>query len=141
MKNSVYEFLLTIPSGKVVTYGYIAEHLGNKKLARFVGNVLHNNPDGNKYPCYKVVNSQGKLSENYSFGGIEEQKSRPGEGKCYPHGRAKRPDRRRRKDLHIRYCRKKAHVKDPVMRRPVRAGEPRTVNEQLHRQILQCHVV
>ena len=76
MKNSVYEFLLTIPSGKVVTYGYIAEHLGNKKLARFVGNVLHNNHDGNKYPCYKVVNSRGKLSENYSFGGIEEQKRR-----------------------------------------------------------------
>ena len=43
MKEKVYEFLLTIPKGKVATYSQIAEHLGNKKLARVVGNILHNN--------------------------------------------------------------------------------------------------
>ena len=31
MKEKVYEFLRTIPKGKVVTYGQIAEYLGNKK--------------------------------------------------------------------------------------------------------------
>ena len=45
MKEEIYDFLRTIPKGKVVTYSQIAEHLGNKKLARVVGNVLHNNPD------------------------------------------------------------------------------------------------
>ena len=66
----------TIPKGKVVTYGQIAEYLGNKKLARTVGNILHKNPDGDKYPCYKVVNSKGYLSKNYSFGGIKKQKEK-----------------------------------------------------------------
>ena len=74
MKNKVYEYLQTIPKGKVVTYGQIAEYLGNKKLARVVGNILHNNPDKDTYPCYKVVNSKGKLSSQYAFGGIEKQK-------------------------------------------------------------------
>ncbi len=72
--QKVYTFLSKIPCGKVVTYGMIAEYLGNKHLARAVGNILHINPDGDKYPCYKVVNSQGKLSDNYAFGGLEKQK-------------------------------------------------------------------
>ena len=76
MKEQVYEFLTKIPKGKVVTYGQIAEALGNKKLARVVGNVLHNNKDDNKYPCYKVVNSKGQLSSNFAFGGIEKQKEK-----------------------------------------------------------------
>lgn len=74
MKEKVYEFLRTIPKGKVITYGQIAEYLGNKKLARVVGNILHNNPDKEKYPCYKVVNSKGNLSKKFAFGGIEKQK-------------------------------------------------------------------
>ena len=76
MKEKVYEFLLTIPKGKVATYSQIAEHLGNKKLARVVGNILHNNPNEEKYPCYKVVNSKGGLSNNFAFGGIEKQKEK-----------------------------------------------------------------
>ena len=76
MKEKVYEFLLTIPKGKVVTYSQIAEYLGNKKLARVVGNILHDNPNEVKYPCYKVVNSKGGLSNNFAFGGIEKQKEK-----------------------------------------------------------------
>ena len=76
MKEEVYKFLTTIPKGKVVTYSQIAEHLGNKKLARVVGNILHKNPDEQKYPCYKVVNSKGELSKNFAFGGIEKQKEK-----------------------------------------------------------------
>ncbi len=76
MKEKAYEFLKTIPKGKVVTYGQIAEYLGNKRLARVVGNILHSNPDGDKYPCYKVVDSKGNLSKGYAFGGIERQKER-----------------------------------------------------------------
>lgn len=75
-KENVYEFLKTIPKGRVVTYGQIAEYLGNKNLARAVGNILHNNPDGDKYPCYKVVNNKGCLSKSYAFGGIEGQKEK-----------------------------------------------------------------
>ena len=75
-KQVIYEYLATIPKGKVVTYGQIAKFLGNPNLARTVGNILHENPDGDKYPCYKVVNAQGKLAENYAFGGLKFQKMR-----------------------------------------------------------------
>lgn len=76
MKEKVYEILREIPKGKVITYGQIAQMLGNKHYARSVGNILHQNPDGVKNPCYKVVNSKGKLSKAYAFGGIEMQKKR-----------------------------------------------------------------
>ncbi len=76
MKEKVYNYLLTIPKGKVVTYKQIAEYLGNPKLARAIGNILHRNPNENKYPCYKVVNSKGNLSKAFAFGGIEKQKEK-----------------------------------------------------------------
>ena len=75
-KQIVYEYLTAIPRGKVVTYSQIAAFLGNKNLARSVGNILHINPDGDKYPCYKVVNSRGNLAKNYAFGGTSGQKLR-----------------------------------------------------------------
>lgn len=76
MKEKVYEFLTKIPKGKVVTYSQIGEYLGNKKLCRVIGNILHNNPDPIKYPCYKVVNSKGLLSKNFGDGGINIQANR-----------------------------------------------------------------
>lgn len=75
-KRRLYELLAAVPRGRVITYASLAEKLGNKLWARTVGNALHNNPDGDKYPCYKVVNSKGELSRAYAFGGIEEQKRR-----------------------------------------------------------------
>lgn len=76
-RKEVYDFLKTIPKGKVVTYGQIAEYLGNKNLSRVVGNILHTNPDPISQPCYKVVNRNGELSKNFGdTGGIATQKSR-----------------------------------------------------------------
>ena len=72
----VFDYLAQIPKGKVVTYGQIAKALGNPHLCRYVGNVLHANSDGERYPCYKVVNSRGALSSRYAFGGLEGQKRR-----------------------------------------------------------------
>lgn len=76
MKEQVYRILQSIPKGQVVTYGQIAEMLGSNHYARTVGNILHSNPDGEKYPCYKVVNSKGHLAHRYAFGGIEKQKEK-----------------------------------------------------------------
>ena len=76
LSQKVYDYLTTIPKGKVVTYKQVAEHLGNKGLARVVGNVLHKNPDGDKYPCYKVLNAKGELAECFVFGGKSIQKKR-----------------------------------------------------------------
>lgn len=74
--KKVYEYLLKIPNGKVVTYGQIATYLGNPRLARVVGNILHNNPDEDKYPCYKVVNAKGRLAPSFAFGGMDKQKEK-----------------------------------------------------------------
>lgn len=75
-QKQVLIYLTTIPKGKVVTYGQIAEAIGCPGGARAVGNALHHNPDGNKYPCYKVVNSKGQLSGRFAFGGIMIQQER-----------------------------------------------------------------
>lgn len=71
----VYEYLRTIPKGKVVSYGYLAKAIGCPKAARAVGNALHKNPYPDYYPCYKVVNAQGGLAKHFGLG-IEEQKRR-----------------------------------------------------------------
>lgn len=76
MKERVYAYLKTIPKGKVTTYGQIAEHLGNKHLARTVGNILHDNPNPARFPCHRVLSSKGKVAENYAFGGAEAQRMR-----------------------------------------------------------------
>lgn len=69
MKEKVYAFLQTIPKGKVATYGQIAAYLGNKGLSRVVGNILHSNPDPEKFPCHRVVNSKGQVANQFAFGG------------------------------------------------------------------------
>ena len=74
LNDKVYEFVKNIPCGKVATYGQIALHLGNKNFARAVGSILHNNPDPEHIPCHRVVNTQGRLSRSYAFGGIEAQR-------------------------------------------------------------------
>ena len=74
MKERIFAFLKTIPEGKVATYGQIAEFLGNKRLARLVGNVLHNNPDPNQFPCHRVVNGKGEVATNFAFGGAAAQR-------------------------------------------------------------------
>lgn len=76
MKEKVYAYLKTIPKGKVTTYGKLAEHLGNRHLARAVGNILHRNPDPEHYPCHRVVNCEGRVSEQYAFGGGKAQRDR-----------------------------------------------------------------
>ena len=70
----IYEIVRNIPRGEVMTYGQIAEMLGDKRLARAVGNALHKNPDRENIPCHRVVNFKGELSKSFAFGGIEAQK-------------------------------------------------------------------
>ena len=83
IKEKVLKYLENIPCGKVVTYAQIGEYLGNRHLCRAIGNILHNNPDGNRYPCYRVVNFEGRLSDNYAFGGIEAQNYANGFSLCH----------------------------------------------------------
>ena len=76
MKDNVYKIVKLIPAGKVMTYGQVAERLGNKNLARTVGNILHDNPDPANIPCHRVVNAKGKVAEHYAFGGADAQRAK-----------------------------------------------------------------
>ena len=72
----IYEAVKRIPKGCVATYGQVAAMAGDKKMARAVGNALHKNPDPEKIPCYRVVNTKGELSGAFAFGGADEQARR-----------------------------------------------------------------
>ena len=79
MKNiseDVYAALRAIPEGKVTTYGDLAAHLGDRRMARAVGNILHANPDPDRTPCFRVVNRDGRLAAHFGDGGAEGQRRR-----------------------------------------------------------------
>lgn len=73
--ESVYEYLKTVPRGKVVTYGMIAHAIGHPRAARQVGNALHHNPTPVVVPCHRVVNREGRLAPAFAFGGMDVQES------------------------------------------------------------------
>ena len=72
-QKKVYQLIKKIPKGRLATYGQIGEQLGNRRLARAVGNALHQNsyPD---VPCHRVVSQNGHLAFNFGKGGWQEQK-------------------------------------------------------------------
>jgi methylated-DNA-protein-cysteine methyltransferase related protein len=59
-RERVYALVRRIPSGRVMTYGQIAELLGEGYTPRTVGFVMHGSPDGT--PWHRVLNAQGKCS-------------------------------------------------------------------------------
>ncbi len=71
---AVYEAVKKVPYGRVITYGRIAELLGNKRMSRQVGWALHANPSPETIPCYRVVNRFGEVSEAFAFGGRNRQR-------------------------------------------------------------------
>lgn len=57
----------------MATYGQLAR-LAGLKNPRYVGYLLHHNPDPQIIPCHRVVTGRGELAQNYAFGGRQEQK-------------------------------------------------------------------
>ncbi|RJR16238.1 MGMT family protein [Candidatus Microgenomates bacterium] len=67
-RDDFYKTVKKIPKGKVITYGNLAKLTGIKS-PRVVGNLLHVNPFAPEVPCHRVVNSAGKLAENFGAEG------------------------------------------------------------------------
>lgn len=57
----VWKALSTIPYGKVITYGQLAEKIGNVKASRAVGMSNSKNPLPVIIPCHRVIGTGGKL--------------------------------------------------------------------------------
>lgn len=64
---SVWEKLLQIPKGQVLTYGDVANDIGNPKAMRAVGTAVGSNPVSLIVPCHRVVPSAGGVG-NYGWG-------------------------------------------------------------------------
>ena len=71
--KSVYDYVSTVPKGRVTTYGMIARAIGRPRAARLVGNALHRNPTPVIVPCHRVVNREGRLAPAFAFGGTDMQ--------------------------------------------------------------------
>lgn len=75
-RKTVWEIMLTIPFGKTMTYGEIAEKIAKKRgipkmSARAVGSAVAHNPISLIIPCHRVVGTNGNLT-GYS-GGIDKK--------------------------------------------------------------------
>jgi len=69
----VWNYLKSIPKGKVKTYLEIAKAIGKPKAFRAVGNAVGKNPYPRKIPCHRVIRSDGRLGGYSAKGGIKEK--------------------------------------------------------------------
>lgn len=72
--DQVYEVVRQIPMGRVASYGQVARMVGRPRNARFVGYVLHANPEPGVIPCHRVVFKDGSLAPGFAFGGKDAQR-------------------------------------------------------------------
>lgn len=59
--DRVYEIIIHIPRGMVMSYGQIARLAGNSMASRAVGYALHNIPNPEHMPWHRVVFKDGAL--------------------------------------------------------------------------------
>jgi methylated-DNA-[protein]-cysteine S-methyltransferase len=67
----VYAVARKIPPGETLTYGEVAERLGDKSLARAVGQALGENPCPIVMPCHRVLAASGKSGGFSAPGGVD----------------------------------------------------------------------
>lgn len=63
----VWQALLNIPNGSLVSYDTIAAWVGSPKAARAIGTALAHNPIGYLIPCHRVIRKAGVIGE-YRWG-------------------------------------------------------------------------
>ena len=66
-RKAVYDIMLTIPYGKTISYGEIADIIAKQKSikkmsAQAVGGAVGHNPISIIIPCHRVVGSNGSLT-------------------------------------------------------------------------------
>ena len=60
--DEIYAVVMTIPAGRVATYGQVAELAGLSRHARQVGYALRRLPVDSAVPWHRVVNARGEIS-------------------------------------------------------------------------------
>ena len=65
----VWNYLMKIPKGKIITYKEVARAIGKPKSYRAVANAVGKNPFPPYIPCHRVVKSNGEFG-NYGGGSM-----------------------------------------------------------------------
>lgn len=65
----VWNALLKIPAGSLVTYADVAARINNPKACRAVGTAIGENPVAFLIPCHRVIRSSGEFG-NYHWGEV-----------------------------------------------------------------------
>ncbi|HSR63779.1 MAG TPA: methylated-DNA--[protein]-cysteine S-methyltransferase [Gammaproteobacteria bacterium] len=63
----VWQALLKVPSGSLVSYGQLARAIGQPDAARAVGSAVASNPVAYLIPCHRVIRETGVIG-NYRWG-------------------------------------------------------------------------
>lgn len=63
----VWQALLQLPAGTAVSYGTVAQMIGNPKAVRAVGTAVSHNPIGYLIPCHRVIQQAGGFGQ-YRWG-------------------------------------------------------------------------
>lgn len=64
--EDVYRVVKLIPKGMVMSYSGVARQCGSPRSARYVGFALHALPADTRVPWWRVINAQGRISNQYA---------------------------------------------------------------------------
>jgi methylated-DNA-[protein]-cysteine S-methyltransferase len=70
LQRRIYERVRTIAPGRTMSYGEVAEGLGDRHLARAVGQAMGRNPFAPIVPCHRVLAAGGKAGGFSAHGGL-----------------------------------------------------------------------
>ena len=70
-QQKVWDILLTIPYGKTLSYGDVAQRISSTMSAQAIGGAVGRNPIGIIIPCHRVIGADGSLT---GYGGGLERK-------------------------------------------------------------------
>jgi methylated-DNA-protein-cysteine methyltransferase-like protein len=74
--HRIWETIAEIPSGKVASYGQVAEIAGIPRGARQVGYALRHLPDGHELPWHRVLQVSGRIAFDKDSRAYKEQRKR-----------------------------------------------------------------
>lgn len=64
----VWKALLSVPMGRLSSYGEIGDAMGKPRAARAIGSALANNPVAWLIPCHRVIRATGGFKTDYRWG-------------------------------------------------------------------------
>lgn len=74
-QKRVWQALLAIPAGSVISYKELAKRIGKPRAIRAVANAVGANPLPVIIPCHRVIRSDGSLGGYSGRGGVRTKRA------------------------------------------------------------------